>query len=51
LEKGVDDNNEQMSKARRNIGKLMDGSSYSCLVLVIMVEIAGIVCNLMFWHK
>jgi hypothetical protein len=51
LDAGLDENSEKMSKVRRNLGKLMDGSSYTCLVLVIVLEIAGIACNLLLWPK
>lgn len=51
LDVGLDENTEKMSKIRRNLGKLMESSSYTCLILVIVLEIAGIVCNLLLWHK
>lgn len=51
LEAGMDENIENISKVRRNLNKLMESSSYTCLVLVILLEVAGIVCNLVLWHK
>jgi hypothetical protein len=47
----MDENMEDMSKVKRNMMKLLESSSYWCLILVIIVEIAGIVCNLMFWPR
>lgn len=49
LEAGMDENTEQMSKVRRNMNKLLEGSSYWCLVTVILLEVAGIICNLLLW--
>lgn len=51
LDKGMDKNMQSMSKARRNMEKLMEKSSYMCLILVILAEIAGIICNLLLWEK
>lgn len=48
---GMDENSENMSKITRNLNKLLESSSYTCLILVILLEIAGIICNLIFWKK
>jgi hypothetical protein len=38
-----------MSKVKRNMMKLLESSSYLCLIVVVIAEIAGIICNLIFW--
>lgn len=48
---GMDQNSENMSKITRNLNKLMESSSYTCLILIILLEIAGIICNVIFWKK
>jgi hypothetical protein len=47
----MDENIEQMSKVKRNMMKLLESSSYFCLIFVILVEVAGIICNLLLWPK
>lgn len=51
MEAGIDQNTEKMSKVRRNLMKLLESSSYTCLILIILLLIAGIVCNLILWKK
>ena len=47
----MDENIENMGKVKRNMMKLLESSSYCCLILVIILEIVGIVCNLVLWPK
>jgi hypothetical protein len=38
-----------MGKTKRQMMKLLDKSSNCCLIATIVVEIAGIVCLMVFW--
>lgn len=46
----MDANIENMGKVRRNMEKLMDSSSYACLVIFIILEVVGIICMALLWN-
>lgn len=45
----MDLNMHKMGKVKRGMMKLLDGSSNLCLIIAILIEIAALICMIIFW--